>query len=654
MMRSAFRFVADLVLLLAVSAPGSHLPAAEDPVSRLWTQLNQAGRTRLGVPPVQLTANGHEIADKLLVSLGEPGGPVDLRAPDASLKQSLPREKWAAERLLRHEVSLLGGYDSQLLGDPIDWFRAPKDDFQWPTHLSRHYWLKPLVHAWRGTHDAQYSGEAIRVLLDWVAKTPLGGPGMRWGKARPVGDGGPDLREGPFLNYGDGPWTSLSAHARVETWSYLLALLADAPQMTNATAARLINSLNDDHRRMMIAFPRSMNQGQGVATSLIHFGWWYPYLTTADEAKRIGWQRMERFAANDIYPDGSLAECSPNYAVGCLDRLIEVAELATEHGDKAPPVMRERAALATRYFALIADPQGRSPRIAKGGGSLISSLRRFNAIFDDPQVAFVASAAKEGKPAESLSAAFPWAGHIVFRSAWDPKATWLFFEPGPRGTGHHDLATLGVQLQSNGEWLLTDPGYYTYSSAGEEGQMAQYLHSTAAHNLALVHGAGQRSRGDGQRATPNTEPSDYQFRDTGDVAQAAGTYVHGFGDKGQIKVRHHRQVTYDRAQDRVLIEDRFEGQGPHRVALHWQLPPEARVTTSAGGFQSRMQHTTLRAHITSSGPVVAAQIARGQKEPLRGWFSEHYGELTPAPTCICEVSGPLPRVVQSEFHIVRH
>ena len=131
-------------------------------------------------------------------------------------------------------------------------------------------------------------------------------------------------------------------------------------------------------------------------------------------------------------------------------------------------------------------------------------------------------------------------------------------------------------------------------------------------------------------------------------------YIHGFGEKGQIKVRHRRQVTYDRENDRIMIDDRFEGQGQHRVAIHWQLPADAQVTTSASGFESRMPKTTLQAHVTSSGRAAAPQVAQGQKEPLRGWFSEHYGKLTPASTCICQVSGPMPLVVRSEFRIVRH
>lgn len=623
------------------------------PLSRFWSQLTPAAQQQLGGSLAKLSPDGHEIAELFLRRLQRPGGAVDLAALDAETAESLPGLREAADKAIRHEVSLLDGYEPQLLGTPIDWFRAPRGDFQWPTHLSRHYWLTPAAKVWRATRDPIYSAVVIETLLDWIARTPLDSPNLKWGEPNDLKDDLSPLGEGLFKDYVDGPWTSLSCHIRTDVWSLQMAILADAPQMTNETAARLLNSLNDDQRRSMIAFPRSMNQGQGIAYSLIHLAWWYPFFRSAEATAKIGWERMERFATRDIYPDGGMAECSPNYGMFCLKRVIETAKSARLHGTTAPAIMLERARTTTRCYALIADPMGCSPRIAKGGEKVLAELARLNETFDDPEVRFITTRGKEGVEPKALSACFPWVGHVVFRSSWSPDATWMFFEPGPRGSGHHDIATLNVQLIANGQWLLTDPGYYTYSNSGEEGAMAAYLKSSAAHNLALVDGKVQRSRVEHRLATPNVAPTDYAYSDDGQCARASGVFRSGFGPNGETSVVHRRTVKYLRGQDRFVIEDSFEGEGEHTIALHWQTAPEALVTTETGGFQVRQPGARLDARVMSGDQPLSASLVKGQTSPLLGWFSKHYGDLTPTVTCVCETKGVLPLVIRTELQITR-
>ncbi len=108
------------------------------------------------------------------------------------------------------------------------------------------------------------------------------------------------------------------------------------------------------------------------------------------------------------------------------------------------------------------DPEGNSPRIAKGKSSVLPLVDRLGVRCNDPQVDYLCSNGAKGQCPGFLSVSYDWAGHVIFRSDWGKNATWLFFEPGPRGSGHSDVATLNIQLKSKGEWLLTDPGYYSY------------------------------------------------------------------------------------------------------------------------------------------------------------------------------------------------
>ena len=250
---------------------------------------------------------------------------------------------------------------------------------------------------------------------------------------------------------------------------------------------------------------------------------------------------MEQYAREEIYPDGSFAECSPNYGLGCLHRLQDLVSQATERKLAIPPIMTQRMARAVRYFAFTSDPLGRSARIAKGGEDVRRQLGLINSMVEDPAVHFVVSGGEEGElPPSCVS--YSWAGHHAMRSGWDADATWLFFDSGPRGSGHHDMAQNGIQLISGRRWLLADSGYYSYSASGPDGEMARYLKSSAAHNTALVNGECQLPFAPGSRLRPNTEEGDFRWYQDEDTASAEGTYVDGYSADGEIDVRHRLQL----------------------------------------------------------------------------------------------------------------
>jgi hypothetical protein len=606
----------------------------EQAVAELRSRLMPEAQRDLAAS--QWKVEGYEIAQRILRPLSEGRGPLQRDNITSEARRAVSNRA-SLEALLAHRVSLLGGYSVQDLGVEIDWFRAPREDWQWTTHLSRHYWLKPLAFAWRETKDPRYSQEVVAVLRDWLQKVPFGVPSLRWHNRAAAEADIPASLEGSFHKIGDGPWTSLSAHARVDTWTELFQLIWDAPALNNGSAAVLLNSLLGDHRILMLNHDRrgTANQYMALARSLVGLGLWYPDFVEVQRAEKKGWERAAHFAKTQIYPDGSTAECSPNYSAGSLRMLFDLYERGTATNRTVPAELRPCIEAGMRYFAAIADPLGRPPRIAKGGGGeLRSTVGRINQLVRDPKAAWFAS----------------WAGHAVVRSSWDERATWLFFEPGPRGSGHHDLAQLNLQLVSNGDWLLTDPGFYSYAGFGigpltEDGKMAKWLHSSAAHNVALVDGEGQIRFPKGGKIEANAKPGVYPWTVDGEVVTTGGIYNYGFGNEGQIRVEHERLLRFDRAADTVEVADTFSGEGKHTVALHWQCDPRAQVavenTAEGVAVTVRMPNATLKILPQVSNPLAIAKpltvrVVRGEREPYGGWFSASYGKLEAAPMIIVE------------------
>lgn len=674
----AGRGLTGCLLLLGVALAAE---AARSPLAELDEWLTPAGIEQLGARPSDLDPQGLELARVFIAPLALPGGPAGRAPVETTAAARYPLEAAVRQNLMQRRVSLLGGYEPQDVGDPVNWFTAPREDWQWPTHLSRHYWMYPLAHAWRVTGDVNWSGEAIAMLLDWIRNNRIGDERLAW---RYTGEWNRETTlpgEGFFPGYVDGPWTSLSAHTRIDRTSYLLAMLHDAPALTNEVVAEWLVSVARDHRQMMLDFPRDFvaNQYLSIARSLVVLEWWYPFLRGSAEAEAEGWRRIADFGQAHIYPDGSMSELSPNYSANNLERIVDVMAQAAESGADVPDVLRKRVPLAGRYFAMIADPQGNAPRIAKGHRSLRGTVRRVMDLSPDPVLEFFVSGDGQGKAPEALSAVFPWAGHVVFRSDWTPDATWLFFEPGPRGAGHHDLARLNIQLQSRGKWLLTDPGYYTYSDADEEGFMGRYLASSAAHNVALVDGLGQVRLAPGEAPGPNREPGEYGWFDYGTIAGAEGVYKAGFGmdersissgiatdhpavrrfagdcplggdPRRRVPVRHSRRVVYHRAEDVFELEDRFEGEGRREITLHWQIPPEAQLETGARGAVISNAPASARLSFDTKEEVTIDQV-KGQREPLLGWYSAGYGHLQEATVLRVRVEAVLPLTIRTRIEI---
>jgi hypothetical protein len=287
------------------------------------------------------------------------------------------------------------------------------------------------------------------------------------------------------------------------------------------------------------------------------------------------------------------------------------------------------------------DPEGNSPRIAKGG---TRAYTRWGCT--DPRFDYIWTKGEKGEAPDFLSAAYNWAGHVFFRSGWTKDATWLFFEPGPRGSGHHDAACLNIQLQSKGKHILADPGFYSYSNNGEEGKMAAYLGSSAAHNTATVDNQSQPH----SKFAYNTEPGDYRWYDNGTLAGAEGVYSRGYGEKGEIKVVHKRKITYYRNEDKFVVEDRFEGEGSHEISLHWQLPVEAEWVEGKKSFTILNAPASAQMNVKANKKYTITAL-KGSKDPYSGWFSWKYGDLHPTTTVHVKANGKLPVVIETTINI---
>lgn len=212
------------------------------------------------------------------------------------------------------------------------------------------------------------------------------------------------------------------------------------------------------------------------------------------------------------------------------------------------------------------------------------------------------------------------AGYLFARRRWttfaeDPENAYLTQRFGPgRATavhGHEDAGSL--TLDAFGETLLRDSGLYAY----EAGDERLYFRGRSSHNVVDVPGRKFYPSARADLLALDTEGG--RVFSTVKVVALQG-------------VVWHRTSLWLPDERVLLVDDRVRVHGDDTVLQRWHLPESSRagvgrdgaevmITTDAGNVVRVRQHA-------APDRVV---IASGGREPLDGWVSRTYREMTPAP-----------------------
>jgi hypothetical protein len=250
---------------------------------------------------------------------------------------------------------------------------------------------------------------------------------------------------------------------------------------------------------------------------------------------------LARELPEQILSDGGHYERSPVYHLVVLRDLLEIAHVTDVDGlDAAVTRMR-------RFAAGLARPDGSPALFNDGGLELAPKL-------DLPD------------SAEGLSL-FPETGYAVYRT---PRI-WLAVDCGPPSPpflpAHAHADALSFQLWVDGQAVVVDPGTFTY----EPGRERDWFRGTRAHSTVAVNG-DQFELWAAFRSGPLPQVELLEASASELVASVTG----------RSGVRHVRRINVNEFE--LVIFDRLEGTGTHRVESSLPLAPGAAIMpTSTGG-----------------------------------------------------------------------
>ncbi|MCC6126092.1 MAG: alginate lyase family protein [Pirellulales bacterium] len=532
----------------------------------------------------------------------------------------------AAEKILKHQVAVVG--IPYAFPGPVDWRFNPTTapdtklvrDHEWTWQFNRHREFVTLAEAYRATGDEKFAREFAEWLASWI-------------RDRPVPDEAANV---PFS-----AWRTIECGIRTSsTWPAALAAFRASPSLSDRLLLDWLKSWLE-HGSYLHRFPRHGNWLTMEMNGLYHIGTLVPFAKEAESWRNYAAERLAKETEIQVYPDGAQFELAPGYHNVALRNMLAIPRLAEDYGRKVPDGYLAGLEKMFAYNLWAMQPDGSLPEWNDSGrGNVRGLLAEGAAIFPHRQdFLWVATQGKRGSPPDHTSHYFPWAGQVIMRSGWDRKALFLGFEAGPFGAGHQHEDKLSAVIFADRP-LLVEGGIYPYDAS----KWRSYVLGSQAHNVVLVDGAEQNRRARRETFLAKA-PLDADFQSNARFDFARGVYEDGFA--GGIRVRHEREVLFDKPNQLFVIRDRLaalDGKG-HRYEALWHLDTDKLHGEPQNGIYETQSATQSNLRmVVAKAAGLECRVVEGQVEPVvQGWLPRPLYEgprgVRPIPCVICGQSG---------------
>jgi heparinase II/III-like protein len=519
-----------------------------------------------------------------------------------------PRLIYCPIELLRQDVALAedvcagrfthAGATVTIVGQP-DWTRMDlHPDREWWIEWSKFYYTLDLAFAYTATGERRFLDRWQELVGSWAANVPA--------------DFGPTDAIG----------------RRIQNWIYSWAALARAesfegldPDVQNAVVSSILKQT--DHLRANLTPERNHRTLELYALFVV--GLALPDVDRDGGLLRFAWSELHSNLLDDIRVDGVHREHSTHYHMIALRSFVSARENARRFGLQIPETYDQRLAAAVEFAMHCHRPDGTIPALSDSdSGDYRDCLGLAADLLDRPDVAFVASNGRRGRPPVQRSADFLEAGYYVQRSSWSQlpehqaAMRHLVFDCGPIGDGghgHYDALSIDVWA---GRHLIVDPGRYTYAEG--EPDWRHWFKGTAAHNTVCVDGRDQApyfaGKPKGARA---------RTRLLSRISRPGLDVVGGEVTSPVYDAVHRRHVFFLNEEYWVVV-DRLDARTPHDYDLRLHLAPEA--TSYAEVHDRRVIAPGMVLIIGGPGSISIEE----------GWVSREYGIKETAPVVSARVA----------------
>ncbi|MEM7125151.1 MAG: alginate lyase family protein [Chloroflexota bacterium] len=492
------------------------------------------------------------------------------------------------------------------LGDSLDWQSHPSPDPLWAFQLHGWEWL------WGALMDEDAYEEILLLTYDWIRSHPIG---------RGIA------------------WEPYPTSRRLIVWSAAWVVLGSPPELTAALAQQ--TAFLADH------LERDLENNHLIANAkaLAWVGILLAELPQAESWRTLGLDCLWTQLKAQVNPDGGHEENSSGYHLAVWLDGMETALLSQAAGQPVPSEIWTILEKMGEFAFALRRPDGRLPLLNDSIQDEPLPLQTIFSLaadlFDRDDFGWAAGREEYAPPA-LIAKGFDDTGYAILRMGTDPETeTYLLFDAGNLGPdhcpGHGHADALSIELWSQGQPILIDPGTYQYPA----GEWRDYFRGTAAHSTATIDDENQ-----------SIFAGPFRIADMAharlDSVTIEPSYLEARGEHdGYLRLKspvlHKRRVRLHGA-DLVTVEDTFEGEFEHTVALHFHLTP-CHVDTQGMSSAVASLSRGLRVEFTVSS------AAKGQFKVEPGWISRGWYEKEESPVLVYRATVELPVTMTTHISI---
>lgn len=520
----------------------------------------------------------------------------------------------------------------QAFGNAINWELDPINYREWTWQLSRHPFWVTLGQAYWKTGAEKYAEAFVRQMRHWIEHVlvPVDEDGNSWKDDAEMGTDRTNC------------WRTIECGIRMgQTWPAAFYYFLSSKTFADDDVCLMVKSMVE-HARHLAKWPRSGNWQTMQANGQYHIGALFPEFKEAAQWREFAMQSLYGELDEQVYPDGAQIELSSGYHQVSLRNFVMAYAIAHLNDLPVPADYVAKLERMYHYDLYLAMPNLRLPALNDGGQTDIAPYMRGGFKFFPNRADFqwAASARAEGTEPQTLSCAFPFAGHFVMRSGWRPDDRYLFFDGGPFGYGHQHEDKLNIVLYAHGRVHVVDPGNYPYDSS----QWRAYVLSTRAHNTVMVDGMEQNQRGKSREDYVVSKPLPHTWLSNDKCDYASATYDLGYGPNRDETVAHTRSILFVKPEFWIvtdILKPSDDAAHEYEAMFHLDaddadiLRDGRQVLTKNGPGQSDLD---IRALATAP---ITTRIVSGQEEPtVQGWIPRGGPyQCEPIPTAIFKTTG---------------
>jgi len=362
------------------------------------------------------------------------------------------------------------------LGGNLQWNEDPLKDRTWQWGLHTMPAVPALAAAYERTGDVRFIARAEEHILDWIEDN------QRY------------LLKPPSAF----SWHDHAMALRVRGWLPFWEAWIRTPRAEAGKVERILSGIVLHAERLADTkfYNEGHNHGMEQDVALLAIATLFPELKKSTSWRSLAVQRLKAQAAEIVSPAGVQMEHSPYYHLFTLEILADAQTFADRAGVprgelNLEPVLQRMA----RFTANILQPDGTLPPIGdtpRDPPLTVEhrTLKRFAE--QDLILRFTLTQGQEGAP-PAAAAFYRDEGYAVLRDRWQPgldyrQSLYLFFTAAAHeGRVHKQHDDLSFVLFARGREILADAGFHSNQYGDPE---REYVTGTSAHNSVLVDGKG--------------------------------------------------------------------------------------------------------------------------------------------------------------------